>query len=229
MSKESSNENLVKIFVGGRGYDVPSGLTIMQAMEYVGYKFIRGSGCRGGFCGACASIYRITGKRRIETNLICQKTVEEGMNILIITPTLSGRTIYDINKLRPTNGVLMENYPEIAKCLSCNTCSKACPQDIEVMDFVQAAIKGDIEKTAKLSFECVECGLCAIRCPAGISPHHIARLARRLFAKYISRRSKPLAERVKEIEEGVFDDELDRYEMMEDAELKKLYAKLHKE
>lgn len=47
-------EEKVKIFIMGKAYQVPKGLTIMKAMEHAGYQFIRGCGCRGGFCGACA-------------------------------------------------------------------------------------------------------------------------------------------------------------------------------
>lgn len=48
----------VKIYVMGKAYDVPSNLTVMKAMEFIGYKLIRGCGCRAGFCGACATLYR---------------------------------------------------------------------------------------------------------------------------------------------------------------------------
>jgi succinate dehydrogenase/fumarate reductase-like Fe-S protein len=220
---------MVKIFVGERISQVPSGLTIMQAMEYLGYKFLRGCGCRGGFCGACATVYRIFGDHRLYTALACQKTVEDGMSLEIVPYTPAEKKTYDIRELKPSHTVLIEHYPEISKCLSCNTCTKACPQDLEVMDIVQAAMKGEIEQVAKLSFECIECGLCALRCPASIEPHYMARLARRLFAKYISKTSDPLKNRVNEIGKGVFDDMLERYINLNVNELKKLYAELHKE
>ena len=53
----------VDIYLFGKKYSVPDNLTIMTAMEYAGYQLKRGCGCRGGFCGACATIYRIKGKR----------------------------------------------------------------------------------------------------------------------------------------------------------------------
>ncbi|MQY82374.1 hypothetical protein GH157_01615 [archaeon] len=31
----------------------------------------------------------------------------------------------------PDANTFLEYYPEISRCLSCNTCTKACPQDIE--------------------------------------------------------------------------------------------------
>ena len=40
--------------------------------------------------------------------------------------------------------MILEIYPEIARCVSCNTCTKSCPQDIEVMKYIQRAVRGDI-------------------------------------------------------------------------------------
>ena len=52
-------ENMVNVYFLGKKYSVPGDLTIMTAMEYAGYTLKRGCGCRHGFCGACATIYRI--------------------------------------------------------------------------------------------------------------------------------------------------------------------------
>ena len=48
-------ENMVNIFLFGKKYEVPDNLTIMNAMEYAGYQFFRGCGCRNVYCGACAT------------------------------------------------------------------------------------------------------------------------------------------------------------------------------
>ena len=40
---------LIPIYIMGKRYEVPDGLTIMKAMEYAGYILIRGCGCRGGY------------------------------------------------------------------------------------------------------------------------------------------------------------------------------------
>ncbi|MBU4203680.1 MAG: 4Fe-4S ferredoxin, partial [Acidobacteria bacterium] len=37
------------------------------------------------------------------------------------------------------------------------TCTKACPQDINVLDYIQAIIQGDLQKAANLSFDCLMC------------------------------------------------------------------------
>ena len=54
-------EKMVNVYFFGKKYSVPAELTIMTAMEYAGYTLKRGCGCRHGFCGACATIYRIKG------------------------------------------------------------------------------------------------------------------------------------------------------------------------
>ena len=51
-------EKMVNVYFYGKRYSVPADLTIMTAMEYAGYTLKRGCGCRHGFCGACATIYR---------------------------------------------------------------------------------------------------------------------------------------------------------------------------
>lgn len=220
---KSVEDDKVRIYVMGREYEVPTGLTIMEAMEYAGYKFIRGCGCRGGFCGACATVYRMKGDYKLTMDLACQKVVEDGMYLVQLPFTPAEKSLYDITQLNPSANVLLEYYPEIAKCVSCNTCTKACPQDLEVMDFVQAAIRGDFEEVAELSFDCITCGLCAIRCPAEIVPYNMALLARRLYGKYTMPKAGHVEERIKEIEHGKFDVEIKKLVKMGIEGLKKEY------
>ena len=59
-------EEMVKVYLMGKQYSVPANLTIMGAMEYAGYQLVRGCGCRNGFCGACATVYRIKGERELK-------------------------------------------------------------------------------------------------------------------------------------------------------------------
>ena len=42
---------MVDIYIMGKHYQVPEGLTILTALEHCGYRMIRGCGCRSGFCG----------------------------------------------------------------------------------------------------------------------------------------------------------------------------------
>ncbi len=223
MADEEARET-VRIHVMGKTYEVPAGLTIMDAMEYAGYRFVRGAGCRSGFCGACSTVYRRAGDYRLQFALACQETVEDGMYLVQLPFTPAPRARYDIEKINPKENVLLQYYPEIARCVSCNTCTKSCPQDIEVMDYVQAALRGDIAKTAELSFDCIQCGLCSMRCPADIKHYHMAQMARRIYGRYLSPVPEHLEKRIKEIEEGRFDEELDRLMRMSREELEAAYA-----
>ena len=72
-------EEMVTVYLLGKKYSVPATLTIMDAMEYAGFKLVRGCGCRSGFCGACAVIYRLKGSTELKVVLSCQTKVEEGM------------------------------------------------------------------------------------------------------------------------------------------------------
>ena len=93
------------------------------------------------------------------------------------------------------------------------------------MDYIQAALRGDIKRTAELSFDCIQCGLCAIRCPAEIAHYHVGQLARRIYGKYMMPKARHLEERVREIEAGKFDDEVKRLMKMSVKQLKELYNK----
>ena len=74
-------DNMLNVYLFGKKYEVPAGLTIMTAMEYAGYDLVRGCGCRNGFCGACATIYRIKGELELHGCLACQTEVQEGMYV----------------------------------------------------------------------------------------------------------------------------------------------------
>ena len=223
--EEEEEQEMVEIFVMGKRYKVPKGLTIMTALEYAGYKFVRGCGCRGGFCGACATVYRTEEDYKFKMDLACQTAVEDGMFLVQLPFVPAVREEYDLEEVDPedNDNVMLDYYPEIARCVSCNTCTKACPQDIEVMDYVQAALRGDIERCAELSFDCIQCGLCSIRCPSDIKHYHLAQLARRITGKYLDKHSEELKKRVDEIEEGKYDEELEKMVEMEIEELKKTY------
>ena len=144
-------EEKVKIFIMGKAYQVPKGLTIMKAMEYAGYQFIRGCGCRGGFCGACGTVYRMPDDYRLLVGLACQTVVEDGMYLTQIPVFPGNKATYDVEELRPVLSDILKLYPELTRCLGCNTCTKACPQDLDVMNYMAAAMRGDIARAADMS------------------------------------------------------------------------------
>jgi len=214
----------VRIYVMGKEYKVPAGLTILKALEYVGYRLVRGVGCRSGFCGACTTVYRMKDDYKLRVGLACQTTVEDGMYLVMIPFSPAKKPVYDLEKLDADSAVVLSIFPEISRCVSCNTCTKACPQEIEVMDAIQAVLRGDLVKAAQLSFDCIACGACSLRCPAEIVHYHVFQLVRRLYGKKIAKRAKHLEQRLKEVEEGKFDAEMEKLVNMGVDELKKLYA-----
>ena len=216
-------ENMVNVYFFGKKYSVPADLTIMTAMEYAGYTLKRGCGCRHGFCGACATIYRIKGKNELKTCLACQTQVQEGMYVASIPFFPTDKRTYDINDLKPGQQVMMELYPEIYSCIGCNACTKGCPQGLSVMQYIACAQRGDLEQCARLSFDCVGCGICMSRCPAGISHPMVGELARRLTGRYILPQSGHVKERVAEVHAGRFDEEIERIMQKPIDEIMELY------
>ncbi|MBQ6980710.1 MAG: 4Fe-4S ferredoxin [Clostridia bacterium] len=216
-------ENFVNIYLYGKKYSVPSELTIMKAMEYAGYQLVRGCGCRNGFCGACATIYRIKGQQELKTCLACQQKVEEGMFVATLPFFPLVKQVYDIEKIKPEQQIMMQLYPEIYACVGCNACTKACTQGLNVMQYIAYAQRGDFAKCAELSFDCVMCGVCSSRCPAEISHPQVAELARRLYGKYIAPKCEHLEKRVAEINNGDFKQLLEDVMNKPVEELKELY------
>lgn len=201
-------ENMLNVYLFGKKYQVPAGLTIMTAMEYAGYELVRGCGCRNGFCGACATIYRIKGEQPLHACLACQTEVQEGMYVATLPFFPLVKQIYNIEEIKPNAQIMMQLYPEIYSCIGCNACTKACTQELNTMQYIAYAQRGEFDKCAEESFDCVMCGVCSSRCPAGISHPQVAMLARRLNGKYIAPECEHLADRVNEINEGIYDEKM---------------------
>ena len=216
-------EQMVNVYLFGKRYAVPESLTIMEAMEYAGYQLVRGCGCRNGFCGACATIYRIAGDRELKGCLACSTKVEDNMYVATLPFFPLVKEVYDIEKVKPTEQIMMQLYPEIYSCVGCNACTKACTQGLDVMQYIAYAQRGEYEKCAEESFDCVMCGVCSARCPAGISHPQVAMLARRLNGKYLAPHCDHLDERVKEIEEGKYVSLIAELMNKSDAEIREMY------
>jgi ferredoxin len=215
--------DLIPVYIMGKRYMVPPTLTIMKAMEYAGYILIRGVGCRGGFCGACATTYRIKGDPKLYFGLACQTVVEPNMYLAQIPFFPAQRATYRIAEMAPTPATLFSTYPELLRCLGCGACTKACPQDLDVRAYMAAGMKGDIAEMADVSFDCIMCGLCAARCPAEEAQYNIAILARRLYGRYLAPRSEHLKQRLEEIEEATFEAQLEELKQLSRDELVERY------
>ncbi|MCK4395417.1 2Fe-2S iron-sulfur cluster binding domain-containing protein [candidate division WOR-3 bacterium] len=217
-------QKMIPVYIMGEKVTVPEGSTIIDALEYAGFQLKKGIGCREGFCGACATVYRLPGEFKLMGGLACQTVVEPGMYLAQIPCTPAQKATYNIEELKPDVSSFLKLYPEVFRCVSCNSCTKICPQEIEVMDYVNAIIRGDIAEAADLSFDCIMCGLCNIRCPAEMAQYNIGILARRLCGRYLTKRSDQMFARIKEIEEGKFDKDMKEIMSLSKDELKKRYV-----
>lgn len=216
-------DEMVNIYIAGKLYTVPASLTIMNAMEYAGYQHIRGCGCRAGFCGACATIYRIKGDSELHFCLACQTKVQNNMYIASLPFFPGQKKSYEIEKIKPTEKIMMELYPEIYSCIGCNACTKACPQGLNVMQYIAYAQRGDFAACAEASFDCIACGMCSSRCPAQITHPMVSLLARRLNGKYVAPHSEHVDKRVQEILDGEYTELLEALANKPLAEIKELY------
>jgi succinate dehydrogenase/fumarate reductase-like Fe-S protein len=213
----------IPVFIMGKRYEVLPSLTIMKALEYAGYQLVRGVGCRGGFCGACATVYRIAGDDRLYFGLACQTVVQPNMYLAQIPFFPARAATYQLDQLQPTGSQVWQIYPEVLKCLACGTCTKACPQEIDVRAYMAAAMRGDIATVASISFDCIMCGLCAARCPAGETQYNVGILSRRLYGRYLAPRSQHLADRLVELKAGAWNMSVAELKTMSQAQLKEHY------
>jgi heterodisulfide reductase subunit C len=217
---------MIPIYVMGRKYEVPQGLTILKAMEFSGYAFKRGCGCRGGVCGACVTVYRKKGNYQLKVGLACQTVVEPDIYLVQLPFVPANKAIYTVKNLQASDSNIVKLYPELLRCLQCNTCTKVCPMELDVMNFVAAAMRGDLARVVELSMECVMCGMCAARCPAELAPFNIALLVRRIVGKHVIPPSPQLNQRLKEIREGKFNGELQHLKKAEKSEMEERFKDL---
>ena len=130
-------EQMVNVYLYGKKYEVPESLTIMEAMEYAGYQLVRGCGCRNGFCGACATIYRIAGDKELKACLACSTKVENNMYVATLPFFPLVKEVYDIEKVKVKSGITIYAnvlYGErVYYCANIGDCRPLCNtlEDIE--------------------------------------------------------------------------------------------------
>jgi formate hydrogenlyase subunit 6/NADH:ubiquinone oxidoreductase subunit I len=220
---EAVAAKMVPIFIMGKRYEVPETFTIMKAMEYAGFQLIRGCGCRGGICGACATVYRRGGDYKLYAGLACQTVIEPDMHLTQIPFYPANRAAYNFSEISADPEEIFKLYPELFRCVACNACTKACPMDVNVMDAVSALKQGNVAKAATLSFNCIQCGLCVSRCMGELPQYHIFQLARRIYGSKIAPRAEHLGRAVLVIKEGKYEEPLHSLMGMDEEGLKKLY------
>ncbi len=214
---------MLQIHIMGQAYDVPEGLTILKALEWSGFRLTRGVGCRGGFCGACGTVYRLQGDYRLRYALACQTVVAPGMVLGQIPFFPAQRPAYRLQTLEAREDIVSEVFPEILRCFGCNTCTKACPQELDVLGYMASAVRGDLPALADSSFDCIMCGLCVARCPAELVPPNVALLGRRLYGRFIAPPAEHLRRRVEAIASGEFATEVNEMKRLSREQLKSRY------
>ncbi len=214
---------LIEVFIMGKSYKVPETLTIQKAIEWAGFQFIRSCGCRGGICGACPTIYRTKDDYKLKVGLACQTVAEDGMYLVQLPFVPVQKAIYNIEEEKATIAAIEKHYPETFRCVQCNTCTKACPMDIEVMQYIAEIIKGDYKKASELSSSCIMCGMCAARCPAELQQFNVALFVRRMYGRHVLPKAEHLKNRIEEIKAGKYEPMLDELQKVSSEELVKRY------
>ena len=142
----------------------------------------------------------------------------------------SNRPNYKLDEIKEEpHEELRKLYPEVFKCVGCGTCTRTCPMDIDVMDYIALMKRGDLKGAALKSFDCVLCGLCAVRCPAQISQFTAAMFVRRLYGKYVVPKAEHLEIRAEEVRSGKYEKMHKELAKMKTEDVKELYVERERE
>ena len=215
---------MVTVEIEGKPFQVPAGVTLIKAMWYAGKEVLRGAGCLGGFCGACATYYRTKDDPKVKTGLACSMAVEDGMSFSFMPAFPARKAIYDLQALKDPKQDLFELYPEAPLCRNCDACTQACPQKIDVREGVWKAVFGDFKAVSDMFMDCVMCGMCAPVCIADIAPNLVAIYASRAQGVHFTEKPEGLATRIKKIADGEYQEEWDRILQLSDEELQNTTA-----
>ena len=150
--------------------------------------------------------------------------VEPKMYLTQIPFYPANRQNFDWEEIKADGGAVGQLYPELYRCVACNACTKICPMDVEVMDYIAMIKRGDIEEAKRISFDCIQCGLCASRCMGELPQYHIAQLVRRLYGGKMAPDTPHLEQMVEQIAAGYYQDKLEELKQMSEDDLKKLYS-----
>ena len=222
----SVQPQMVTVEIEGKPFQVPAGVTLMKAMWYAGKEVLRGAGCLGGFCGACATYYRTKDDPKVKTCLACSMAVEDGMSFSFMPAFPARKAIYHLPDLQDPKQDLFELYPEAPLCRNCNACSEACPQKIDVREGVWKAVFGDFQSVSDMFMDCVMCGMCAPVCIADIAPNLVAVYASRAQGVHYTDKPEGLATRIQKIADGEYQEDWDRILQLSDEELQHASASI---
>src|SRR3569832_2459665 len=152
-STEKKNGGNVEIM--GKRYQVPQGITLIQAMWHTGHEVTRGIGCLGGVCGACSTLYRTKESHELKQWLGCQLIVEEGMSFSLSAPFPVKKPFYKMEELPDPTQDLFRHFPEAALCRNRNTYNETNTQKNNKQTGVWNAVCGDFKESANHFLPCV--------------------------------------------------------------------------
>ncbi|MBF0589389.1 MAG: 4Fe-4S dicluster domain-containing protein [Magnetococcales bacterium] len=229
MSQQQSET--VTVWYDEEPFQVPAGRTLLVALEEVGIGFIRSIGCRGGVCGACTILYRISSEHELRVGLMCQEQVEEGMRVMPLPyfPQKKARHDLEVDVDESPDYRIRRLYPEVSRCIMCGECTRLCPMEIDVMSYVGMIKSGDLKGAAKESFTCIQCQACALRCPAQISQPNAALISRRLLGRCTIPRAEHLTRTMERMEEPRLQQAFRRVRRMSEDDLRALYQRRERE
>ena len=124
----------IDVYIMGKRYKIPKGLTIMQALEYAGYQIKRGAGCRAGFCGACGTVYQIKGEPQLKFDLACQTEAQQDMYLTQI-PLSSTCSMNRLCSVRPAMNSAQLICPAAPKTSWQNSALNSSSRDVFSISF----------------------------------------------------------------------------------------------
>ncbi|MBF0622535.1 MAG: 4Fe-4S dicluster domain-containing protein [Magnetococcales bacterium] len=221
----------ISIQYDGEPYTVPSGRTILTALEEIGLRFVRGIGCRGGVCGACTVFYRVDGEPELHAGLMCQDPVIDGMDIMPLPAFPQKKARYDLELPEGDTADyrVVALYPEVNRCIMCSECVRVCPMGLDVMGYVGMIKRGDLRHAAEASFTCIQCQACALRCPAQISQPNAALAARRFYGRHQAPQAEHLTKSVERTQDEKFQRNMERLRRVDMDALRILYQRQERE
>lgn len=99
------------------------------------------------------------------------------LGVLILDPEKAGKVAVEVAiKVKPIRKGKKsipdrEGAIEMAKkCITCGNCQRNCPNDLPLVDAIEAAKGGDFKLLTDISEWCLDCGRCEGECMHGVSP-----------------------------------------------------------
>lgn len=124
------SSDFVSIDFMGKIYRVSKDLSLLGALVEIGWDSVKGLGCMGGCCGACATLYRLPGETHVQAGLACRIPVKEGISFSFAGQYHSPKPTYNLSEISDPKQALFDVFPEVTTCRKCDLCVQACPREL---------------------------------------------------------------------------------------------------